>query len=115
MVTEEEKKFIAYWQKERTRKKRYLRNLSVGLPLGVAIVLALFFSSLSGWYTRADMVLRSNGSVIAVIVVAAIAIVVFITVFSSRHQWDQYEQQYQQLLQKQAAEDAAASSSQTSN
>jgi len=108
MLTEEEKKFVAYWQIERRRKKQYLRKLSIGLPLGVGIVLAVIVSSLSGWYQRADMALHSNSSVLIVIVVAAIAIVIFITIFSARHQWDQNEQQYQSFLRKQSSSDAAA-------
>lgn len=107
MLTEEEKKFVAYWQKERLQKKQYLRKLSIGLPLGVGIVLAVLASSLSGWYERADMVLRGDGSVLIVIVIAVIAIVVFITIFSARHQWDQNEQQYQSFLGKQSSSDAA--------
>jgi predicted PurR-regulated permease PerM len=115
MLTEEEKKFVAYWQTERQKKKQYLRKLSIGLPLGVGIVLAVIVSSLSGWYQRADMVLHGNSSVLIVIVIAVVAIVVFITIFSARHQWDQNEQQYQSFLQKQSSSDAAASEINTSN
>jgi predicted PurR-regulated permease PerM len=107
MLTEEEKKFVAYWQRERLKKKQYLRKLSIGLPLGVGIVLAVLASSLSGWYQRADMVLRGDGSVLIVIVIAIIAIVIFVTIFSARHQWDQNEQQYQSFLQKQSFPGAA--------
>ena len=100
MITEEEKKFIAYWEIHRLSKKKLLKQLAIGLPLSAAIVVAIFINFFSGWYKRADMELRSNSSLIIVIVIAALLIVVFTTVFSARHQWDQNEQRYREFLSK---------------
>jgi len=101
MLTEEEKRFIASWETERLRKKKLLRQLSVGLPLSVVLVIAIFLNFFSGWYKRADMEIRSNSSLILVLVIAALLIVVFTTVFSVRHKWDLNEQRYQELKAKQ--------------
>ena len=100
MLTGEEKKFIQYWAANRLKKKRSIWQFSFGLPLGVLIVLGIFINLVSGWYKQADMLIRSNSSVIIVILIAAIAIVVFMSIFSARHQWEQNEQHYQELLAK---------------
>jgi hypothetical protein len=48
--------------------------------------------------------------VIIVVLVAAIGIVVFITLFSVRHKWEQNELLYHELLRKKEPSDAAGSS-----
>ena len=98
MLTENEKKFIASWEIDRLRKKKVLRQLSVGLPLSAVLVIAIFANFFSGWYKRADMEIRSSSSLILVLVVAAVLIVVFTTVFSVKHKWDLNEQRYHELL-----------------
>jgi hypothetical protein len=100
MLTPEEENFVRYWADQRLRKKQFLRKVSIGLPMAVLIVVALIVNFLSGWYKRADMELRSNSSVIIVVLIASIAIVLFITIFSAHHKWDQNELYYQELLSK---------------
>jgi len=107
MLTEEEKKFVVYWSKERVKKKHSLRKLAIGLPLGLGIILAVVASTLSGWYERAHMVLQANKSLILVVFIAAIGIVIFVSLFTVNHQWDQNEQRYQHFLSKQKKSDAA--------
>jgi FtsH-binding integral membrane protein len=98
MLTEDEKKFIGYWENNRAARKKTLKQLAIGLPMAVVIVIAIFVNFFSGWYKRADMVLRSQTSLILVLVVAAILIVIFIAVFSAKHQWDMNEQRYREFL-----------------
>lgn len=100
MLTEDEKRFVTSWATERLRKKKLIRQLSVGLPLSSVLVLAIIVNFLSGWYKRADMEIRSSGSLIIVLLVASIGIVVFTTVFSAKHKWDINEQRYQELLKR---------------
>jgi hypothetical protein len=110
MLTQEEQSFLDYWAEQRLRKKKTLKQFSIGLPLGVMIVLALFVNVIAGWHKKAVMVLQGNGSIIITVLVAAVGIVVFMTIFSRHHQWDMYEQRYQELLQKkEQAPDAAGS------
>ena len=108
MISQNDQEFMSYWEVQRQQKKKFLRKLSIGLPLGVIIVVALVINFLSGWYDKADMILRQNASVIIMVLVAAIGIVIFITVFSARHKWDQNELHYQELMAKKEKEDAAA-------
>ena len=100
MLSQQEKDFLRYWEVNRLNKKRFLRQFSIGLPFGVLIVVAIFFNLLSGWYKKADAVVRSNSSVIPVIIIALIITAVFITIFSSRHKWEQNEQRYNELQRR---------------
>src|SRR5437764_137983 len=100
MLTEQERRFMQYWQEQRLRKRQFLRKVSIGLPIGVLVAVALMVNFLSGWYKKADMEIHSDTSIIIVVLIAAIGIVVFFTIFSARHQWDQNEQRYLELLSK---------------
>ena len=98
MLTEEEKNFVEYWEYHRLKKKKVVKQLSVGLPLGVLIVAAIFINFFSGWDKRAQMVISSDPSLILVVILASLLIVLFITIFSARHRWDLNEQRYKELL-----------------
>ena len=100
MLTEDEKKFIEYWETNRLKRKKLLKQLAIGLPMSAVIVIAIFINFFSGWYKRADMTLRSNSSLILVLIIAAILIIVFVSVFSAKHQWDINEQRYREFLAK---------------
>lgn len=75
-----------------------LKQLSVGLPLSVLLVAAIFINLFSGWDKRAQMVINTDPSLIIVLLIAAILIVIFIVIFSVRHRWDLNEQQYKELI-----------------
>lgn len=101
MYSIEEKAFIEYWEENRLKKKKVLGQLSVGLPLSVVLVIAIFVNFFSGWYKKADMALRSGqSSLILVLVAAALLIVAFVVIFSGRHRWDMNEQRYKELLSR---------------
>ncbi|MCW3073829.1 MAG: hypothetical protein JWP69_898 [Flaviaesturariibacter sp.] len=100
MLTAQEKAFVEYWAVQRLKKKSIGSRLSSGLPLGVMIVVALFASILTGWYDRATMIIKTHGTVILIVVIAAVGIVGFMSYFSAQHEWDQNEERYQFLLQK---------------
>jgi len=103
MLTDEEKNFIMYWEKTRTRKKRLLWSLAAGLPLAVFLAAAIFvnmFTGISVWFGRAASELNFNTSGVLVILIAILLIVVFVTVFTAKHKWDMNEQRYRELLAK---------------
>jgi hypothetical protein len=100
MLTPDEEKFVEYWEANRLSRKKVLKQLYVGLPFASLLVIAIVVNFLSGWYKRADMEIRSNSSLVLVVVIAGILIVVFTTVFSVRHKWDLNEQLYRELLAK---------------
>jgi small-conductance mechanosensitive channel len=109
MLTKNEEDFIRYWEVQRTKKRQFLRKTSIGLPLAVVIVVALMVNFLSGWYEKADQMIHQNTSVIIVVLIAVIGIVVFITVFSARHKWEQNELYYEELMAKKQKQEAAGS------
>jgi peptidoglycan/LPS O-acetylase OafA/YrhL len=98
MLTEEEKRFIEYWEQNRLRRKKIWRQRAVGLPFGALLAIAICVNFFSGWYKRADLMLRTDPSLVLVLLVAILLIVVFIVVFSARHKWDMNEQHYRELL-----------------
>jgi FtsH-binding integral membrane protein len=98
MLSQNEKDFVDYWEHNRIRKKKVLKQLYVGLPLGVLIVAAIFINFFSGWDKRAQMIINTDPSLILVVIIASLLIVVFIAIFSVRHNWDLNEQRYKELL-----------------
>lgn len=102
-MTQEERDFVAYWTANRDRKKNWFRQLYVGLPLALVLVIGIFANLLSGWYGRAQMVFfREHGSLILILVLAAVGIITFLAVFSARHRWDLQEQRYRELIDRQS-------------
>ncbi|RXK85885.1 hypothetical protein [Filimonas effusa] len=99
MLAKREEAFITWWEQNRDRNKRALRQLFVGLPVGVAFGAGILLSLGSGWYERANMVANSQVNP-NVIIIAVAVIAVFIAVFYKKYQWEMYEQQYRELLQK---------------
>jgi hypothetical protein len=101
MLTERDKDFLRYWEVNRLRKKKVVKQLAVGLPLAVVLVIAIFLNFFSGWYRRADMARsEEKPTLILVLIAAALLIVVFVVIFSARHRWDMNEQYYKELLGK---------------
>lgn len=107
-MNQEEKDFITYWSANRERKKSWVRQLYVGLPLALVLVVGIFANLFSGWYGRAQMVMfRESASLIGVLVLAALAIISFLVIFSARHRWDLQEQRYRELLDKSSKKESS--------
>jgi hypothetical protein len=68
----------------------------IGLPLGLLFALPILVNFFSGWYTRADMVGRSQFNPL-ILIIAVLGIAIFFGLFSKKHQWDMREQRYQEL------------------
>lgn len=100
MLTEEELKFVHYWEQNREKKKTIFGNWRFGVTLSLVMVGFIFLNVATGWHKRAAMVVNSNPSFIIVLIVAAILIIAFITIFSAHHKWERNEQRYKELLSK---------------
>lgn len=101
MLTQEEENFIEYWRQHRLQRRKWVKQIAVGLPMALALVVGISLNLFSGWYTRAQMVMfRESASMVIVLLIAALGLVIFMVVFSSRHRWDQYEQRYLELMQR---------------
>jgi cbb3-type cytochrome oxidase subunit 3 len=100
MLSQEEEKFLQYWEEQRQRKREFLKKFSIGLPMAALLAVAFFINFLSGWYGKADKELRRHSSLLITILVAVIVIVVFVSIFSVKHRWDRNEAEYHRLLLK---------------
>ena len=102
MLSEEEEKFIIYWQEHRDNEKKTVKQWLVGLPLGFLFGIPIIINLFSGWYKRATMDLNSQLSNHEfnplVIIIAFLLIVSFVAIFSKRHKWEMHEQKYRELM-----------------
>ncbi|KYP12892.1 hypothetical protein [Flavihumibacter sp. CACIAM 22H1] len=99
MLSQEEKDFLVYWEKNRDRQKKTFRQWLIGLPIGLLLGLPIFLNYVLGWYKRAGMVAGSQFNPL-VLIIALLAIVTFMAIFYKQYQWDQYEQKYRELKVK---------------
>ncbi len=103
MLTDEEKKFLTYWEVNREKEKNIFYQLKSGLPIGILLGLVILINFFTGWYKRANMVAFSQSTPVA-LVLAIIIIVLFCAVFFKRHKWEMNEQRYKILSQRRELE-----------
>ena len=97
MYSKEELEFINYWKANRLKRKRTFRQILIGLPVGLVIVVAIFLNFFSGWYKRANMVANADPGLFLILFISGLLIVAFIAIFSSYHKWDMGEMRYKEL------------------
>ena len=94
-MTEQDKKFMKWWEANRENEKKWINQLSVGLPLGLVfglpVLLSVFFR---GWYKRMPYI---SGTQLTIIMMACLGIAVFFAVFKMRFKWEMNEQRYTEL------------------
>ncbi len=98
MISEEEKKYLAYWEANRDKERKLQKQLIIGIPVGLIFAIPILVSVFSSkfWYKRADAVANSQTSP-AVLIIAIAVIAAFVAIFYKRHQWEMKEQQYQEI------------------
>lgn len=101
MLTEEEKTFVAFWEKNRDRQATLKYQLIFGFPLGILVSLPILINFLFGrfWYKRADAVGSSQFNPL-VLVFAVLLIAVFVAIFYKKFQWERNEQRYLELTRR---------------
>jgi hypothetical protein len=104
MLTQKEQEFLDYWEHNRVKKRKVLKQLYVGLPLSVVFVAAIFINFFSGWDKHAQAVVNTDPSLIIVLIIALLLIVIFLVIFSARHRWDMNEQHYHELMARKEKE-----------
>jgi hypothetical protein len=105
MLTQEEKDFLQYWEKNRDRQKKVFRQFLVGIPVGLLFVIPIVVNFTSGWYKRAEMEANTQDFNPLVLLIALLLIVGFTAIFYRQHKWDMYEQRYRELLAKRSEEE----------
>jgi hypothetical protein len=96
MLSEKEKAFIEYWEENRIKEKSILKQFFPGLPIGLAMGVAILLVLESGWYERANMVENAESNPI-VLFIAVAAIVAFTGFFYKKFRWEMNEQAYAEL------------------
>lgn len=99
MLTDSEQRFLTDWEVKRQHKRGGL-NFGLGMRLGIFMFIAVMINLVTGWHKKAAMAFNGSSSTLLVIIIAGVAIVVFMSMFSQRYQWEQKEQRYQELLAK---------------
>lgn len=96
--TDQELKFMEYWEKNRLKEKRLISQLTYGLPLGILFAVPVLINFLLGrfWYKRADAVGLSQFNP-TILVVAVALIASFVGVMSRKFRWEKLENQYLSL------------------
>ncbi len=105
MLSEKEKDFIIYWEKEKEGRSTFSAKLIQGLPMAAlfSVPILLFITAVylffPEWYTRISS--RLPGS-ITTIVIAVIICILFFSYFRMQYKWEMNEQLYRELKQKAA-------------
>lgn len=98
MLSEQDRRFLEYWEQNREKEKKTLRQLYIGIPSGLIFAIPILIILFSGkfWYKRADAVAVAKLNP-TVLIVAILIITAFVAIFYKKHQWDQKEQLYQEI------------------
>lgn len=110
LYTDDEKKFIEYWEENRDYQSTIKYQLLFGLPFGLLFSIPILVNFLLGrfWYKRADAVGLSQFNPI-VLILAIIIISVFIAIVNRKFRWDKLENQYLELLARKKTDEMSES------
>ncbi len=100
MITEEEKLFIDYWDKNRDKHKKSFYQLGIGLTAGLVFAFPILLSVLfHDWYKQMTFI---SDSQITIILITVLGIAVFFSLFRMKFKWEENEQRYKELKFKQS-------------
>ena len=95
MLTDQEKLFVDFWEKNRDKEKKIFKNLALGLPIGLVFAFPILLSVLfHRWYKNMVYI---SGSQITIILIAVLAIAVFFALIRMKFKWENNEQLYKEL------------------
>jgi hypothetical protein len=103
MISEEERKFMSYWEANRDNHAQFSSKLKRGAPMSIifsgaiicSLVLVYFLSP--DWFTKISQ--KANASFLPILI-ALIISVVFFSYFRMHFLWERNEETYQALQQK---------------
>lgn len=103
MLTNDEKLFLEYWEKNREKEAGTMRQMALSLPFGLVFALPVLVAVLfHGWYK--NMIYISNSQLI-VIIIGVIAVAFFFAIIRGKVKWERNEQLFKELKYKQSKQD----------
>lgn len=103
MLSEKDKQFMQYWEKERLKQSTFLSKILRGLPMAFIFCLPILLFIFSvylffpEWYMRISQ--TSQGTFITVVIAVFICIL-FFSYFRMHYKWEMNEQLYDELKSK---------------
>lgn len=103
MLSEDEKKFITYWENVREEHSRFFSKLTRGLPMALLFGLPVFLSIAAvyffspEWYTKISQ--KADSSSVAIVAGVLIS-VIFFSYVRMHFKWEMNEQLYRELKAK---------------
>ena len=107
MLTPEEENFLKYWGENRDKKQTGFRQYRHGLTIGLILGIGILLNFASGWYSRANMVANSQ-STPSVLILGIVIIAVFCSFFYKQFKREANEQRFKELLYKKEKQNLAA-------
>jgi uncharacterized membrane protein YbhN (UPF0104 family) len=89
---------MEWWEANRDRQRQLRNQWMIGLPAGLVLGLPILLNLFSDWNKRIDTLKRGQ---LNVLLIAVLAIIAFVAIFTVRHRWDMREQHYRELKEKQ--------------
>ena len=103
MITEKERQFIAYWEREREWRSKFSNKLMSGLPMamlfGIPIILSIVvvYFYFPEWYTKIS---KTSPGMFVTVVIAVFIAILFFAFFRMHYKWEMNEQLYNELKNK---------------
>lgn len=101
MLTQEEQKFIIYWETNREKQSKLSYQILAGIPYGLLFTVPIVVNYIVGrfWYKRADAVGMSQFNPM-VLFFAVLVMTAFVSVLYKKFRWEQLDQRYKELIVK---------------
>ncbi len=103
MLSEQEIKFMQYWEQNRERENTFERKLLGGMPMALIFSMPIVLSVvvvrlfLPEWYTKIS---KTTPGTFITIIFAMIIVALFYSFFRMQYKWEMNEQLYKELKAK---------------
>lgn len=110
MLSEEEEKFMIYWEERRIQysstSSKFLRGLPMAMVFGIPILLlvAVVYLFIPDWYIKIS---KTSAQSFVVVVIAVFIAIIFYAFVRMHFKWEMNEQMYTELKAVQKKEEAA--------
>lgn len=105
MLTDDEIRFLKYWEKERDVLRSFSGKMMRGLPMAVMFGLPVIMLILVVYLWLPEWYAKISGTAPAMFLTALMAVVgiiIFYAYFRMQYRWETYEEQYHRIRSKQA-------------